>query len=74
MNNVWLDTGSASGLGRDIAEAVLESGDRLVATAREATSGLSLWGFSRVGDLGASMLGAGGWLGSDCGHARSRSQ
>jgi NAD(P)-dependent dehydrogenase (short-subunit alcohol dehydrogenase family) len=32
MNNVWLVTGSASGLGRDIAEAVLESGDRLVAT------------------------------------------
>ena len=28
-------TGSASGLGRDIAEAVLASGDRLVATARD---------------------------------------
>ena len=27
--------GSASGLGRNIAEAVLESGDRLVATARD---------------------------------------
>jgi NAD(P)-dependent dehydrogenase (short-subunit alcohol dehydrogenase family) len=26
MNNVWLVTGSASGLGRNIAEAVLESG------------------------------------------------
>src|ERR1700693_3665278 len=35
MNNVWLVTGSASGLGRNIAEAVLESGDRLVATARD---------------------------------------
>src|SRR5712672_1023669 len=34
MNKVWLITGSASGLGRNIAEAVLESGDRLVATAR----------------------------------------
>src|SRR5271168_3934529 len=34
MNNVWLVTGSASGLGRNIAEAVLESGDLLVATAR----------------------------------------
>jgi uncharacterized protein YbjT (DUF2867 family) len=32
---VWLVTGSASGLGRNIAEAVLESGDRLVATARD---------------------------------------
>src|ERR1700720_4115019 len=35
MNKVWLITGSASGLGRNIAEAVLESGDRLVATARD---------------------------------------
>jgi NAD(P)-dependent dehydrogenase (short-subunit alcohol dehydrogenase family) len=32
---VWLVTGSASGLGRHIAEAVLASGDRLVATARD---------------------------------------
>ncbi len=35
MNKVWLVTGSASGLGPNIAEAVLESGDRLVATARD---------------------------------------
>jgi NAD(P)-dependent dehydrogenase (short-subunit alcohol dehydrogenase family) len=35
MSKVWLVTGSASGLGRSIAEAVLESGDRLVATARD---------------------------------------
>ena len=35
LSKVWLVTGSGSGLGRDIAEAVLESGDRLVATARE---------------------------------------
>ena len=33
MSKVWLVTGSASGLGRNIAEAVLTSGDRLVATA-----------------------------------------
>ena len=33
MDKVWLVTGSANGLGRNIAEAVLESGDRLVATA-----------------------------------------
>src|SRR6266576_1854378 len=35
MSKVWLVTGSASGLGRNIAEAVLMSGDCLVATARE---------------------------------------
>ena len=35
MSKVWLVTGSASGLGRHIAEAVLESGDRLMATARD---------------------------------------
>ena len=35
MSNVWLITGSASGLGRNIAEAVLASGDRLLATARD---------------------------------------
>jgi NAD(P)-dependent dehydrogenase (short-subunit alcohol dehydrogenase family) len=35
MTRVWLVTGSASGLGRNIAEAVLASGDRLVATARD---------------------------------------
>jgi NADP-dependent 3-hydroxy acid dehydrogenase YdfG len=35
MSKVWLVTGSASGLGRNIAEAVPASGDRLVATARD---------------------------------------
>ena len=35
MAKVWLVTGSASGLGRSIAEAVLASGDHLVATARD---------------------------------------
>ena len=35
MTKVWLVTGSASGLGRSIAEAVLASGDSLVATARD---------------------------------------
>lgn len=36
MNSrVWLVTGSASGLGRNIAEAVLAAGDCLVATARD---------------------------------------
>jgi len=35
MAKVWLVTGSASGLGRNIAEAVLASGHRLLATARD---------------------------------------
>src|SRR5712672_186368 len=35
MSKIWLVTGSASGLGRNIAEAVLASRDRLVATARD---------------------------------------
>jgi NADP-dependent 3-hydroxy acid dehydrogenase YdfG len=35
MDKVWLVTVSASGLGRNIAEAVLESGGRLVAPARD---------------------------------------
>ena len=35
MSKVWLVTGSARGLGRHIAEAVLATGDRLVATARD---------------------------------------
>lgn len=35
MSKVWLVTGSASGLGHSIAEAVLASGNRLVATARD---------------------------------------
>jgi len=35
MSKVWLVTGSASGLGLNIAKAVLASGDRLVATARD---------------------------------------
>jgi NAD(P)-dependent dehydrogenase (short-subunit alcohol dehydrogenase family) len=34
-SKVWLVTGSASGLGRNIAETVLASGDHLVATARD---------------------------------------
>jgi len=34
MSKVWLITGSARGLGRALAVAVLEAGDRLVATAR----------------------------------------
>jgi NAD(P)-dependent dehydrogenase (short-subunit alcohol dehydrogenase family) len=35
MSKVWLITGSSRGLGRALAKAVLEAGDRLVATARD---------------------------------------
>jgi NAD(P)-dependent dehydrogenase (short-subunit alcohol dehydrogenase family) len=35
MSNVWLITGSSRGLGREVAEAVLAHGGRLVATARQ---------------------------------------
>lgn len=35
MKKVWLITGSSRGLGRALAQAVLEAGDRLVATARK---------------------------------------
>ncbi|WP_329061155.1 oxidoreductase [Amycolatopsis sp. NBC_01480] len=34
MPKTWLITGSSRGFGRELAQAVLESGDRLVATAR----------------------------------------
>ena len=35
MEKVWLITGSSSGLGREIAEAALAAGDRVVAGARQ---------------------------------------
>jgi NAD(P)-dependent dehydrogenase (short-subunit alcohol dehydrogenase family) len=38
MPNVFFLTGSSRGLGRAIAEAVLDAGDQLVATARRASS------------------------------------
>lgn len=36
--SVWLITGASSGLGRALAEAVLEAGDSVVATARDTTA------------------------------------
>jgi NADP-dependent 3-hydroxy acid dehydrogenase YdfG len=42
MSKIWLVNGSASGLGRDIAEAVVAAGDRLFETARDPL---------RLGDL-----------------------
>ncbi|MDR6532839.1 NAD(P)-dependent dehydrogenase (short-subunit alcohol dehydrogenase family) [Caulobacter rhizosphaerae] len=38
MSKTWLITGASRGLGRALAEAVLKSGDRLVATARDPAS------------------------------------
>ena len=38
MTRTWLITGCSRGLGRALAEAVLETGDRLVATARNPES------------------------------------
>ncbi|MDF5756954.1 oxidoreductase [Spongiactinospora sp. TRM90649] len=35
---IWLITGTSTGLGRALAEAVIDSGDALVATAREAST------------------------------------
>ena len=34
-NRVWLITGTSSGFGRAVAEAALDRGDRVVATARD---------------------------------------
>jgi NAD(P)-dependent dehydrogenase (short-subunit alcohol dehydrogenase family) len=48
MSKVWLITGSARGLGRSIAEAVLASGDHLVATARDPSRFVDLQ--KRYGD------------------------
>lgn len=38
MSKTWLITGASRGLGRALAEAVLEAGDHLVATARDPAS------------------------------------
>jgi NAD(P)-dependent dehydrogenase (short-subunit alcohol dehydrogenase family) len=50
MTRTWLITGCSRGLGRALAEAVLQSGDRLVATARnpEALADLVAVGGDRV--------------------------
>ena len=48
MSKIWLITGSARGLGRHLAEAVLAAGDSLVATARDPSKLSDL--VSRYGD------------------------
>src|SRR5258707_7336135 len=37
MSKVWLITGASRGLGRSILEAVLEDGDKVLATARDTS-------------------------------------
>ena len=39
---IWFLTGASSGFGRSLAESVLASGDRLIATAREPSHLASL--------------------------------
>lgn len=50
MSRTWLITGASRGLGRRLAEAVLESGDQVVATARrpEQLDDLVAWYGQRV--------------------------
>jgi NAD(P)-dependent dehydrogenase (short-subunit alcohol dehydrogenase family) len=38
VSKVWLVTGTSRGLGREWAEAALERGDRVAATARDAAA------------------------------------
>ena len=70
MDKVWLVTGSASGLGRNIAEAVLESGDRLVATARDPRRLDSSDGWGFLPDRGRGTVS--GRVGDDGKAARRR--
>jgi NAD(P)-dependent dehydrogenase (short-subunit alcohol dehydrogenase family) len=49
MSKVWMITGTSRGLGRALAEAVLQRGDRLVATARNPEQLVPLR--ERYGDL-----------------------
>ena len=46
MSRVWLVTGTSTGFGRAIAEAVLARGDRLVATARRVDDVAELVAFA----------------------------
>jgi NAD(P)-dependent dehydrogenase (short-subunit alcohol dehydrogenase family) len=42
MKKVWFITGSSSGLGRSLTEAVLAQGDIVVATARDTNKNIDL--------------------------------
>lgn len=50
MSQVWLITGTSSGLGYELVKAVLNRGDKVIATAR------NLDRISTLKDLGAAVL------------------
>lgn len=50
MSQVWLITGTSSGLGHELARAVLGRGDKVIATARQLDR------ISSLKDLGAATL------------------
>src|ERR1700745_3478957 len=55
MSKVWLITGSGNGLGRDIAEAALAGGDKVVAGWRRAGGLAPLGGQSRGGGKAGTL-------------------
>src|SRR5215471_6666427 len=59
MSKVWLITGSARGLGRELARAVLAAGDRVVATAREPRDLAFLPPSDRLRTVGLDVRDAG---------------
>lgn len=50
MSQVWLITGTSSGLGHELAKAVLGRGDKVVATARNVSR------ITALKELGAATL------------------
>lgn len=50
MSQVWLITGTSSGLGQELVKAVLNRGDKVIATARNADQ------ISSLKELGAATL------------------
>jgi NAD(P)-dependent dehydrogenase (short-subunit alcohol dehydrogenase family) len=48
MSKIWFITGSSRGFGRRFAEAALERGDQVAATARQAESLADLVGGGKV--------------------------
>lgn len=50
MSQIWLITGTSSGLGQELVKAVLNRGDKVIATARNADQ------ISSLKELGAATL------------------
>jgi NAD(P)-dependent dehydrogenase (short-subunit alcohol dehydrogenase family) len=59
-NRVWLITGTSSGFGRALADAVLSRGEYVVATARDANRLADLAGDQRVHAVSAELTDAAG--------------